>query len=248
MKIIFIGSSSCIPDVGHEASSLLINGKHLVDTGWCSVLKMREYGLNPLELESIILTHLHQDHYLGLPHLLFYLGLQKCQCSNATPLRIIGPNKHIQAVVKAALAFLQISRFPELNLNLEIVPLSAGDNHETSKLQLHTCAVSHVSGTNILEQALAYKFTEMTTGSSFIYTGDTSFYPPIAKFAKNISLLIHDVAHTSSEDAAKIGRMANVKRLYLIHYPIDRGVHLLRAARKAFPDCFLAKEGETLYC
>ena len=154
MKITFIGSSTCIPDIGCEASSLLIDGKHLVDTGWCSVLKMREYGFDPLDLESIILTHLHQDHYLGLPHLLFYLGLQRRQRSNATPLRIIGPNKHIQAVVKAALAFLQISRFPELNLNLEVVPLSAGDSYEMSKLQLHTCAVSHISGTNILEQAL----------------------------------------------------------------------------------------------
>ena len=48
MKITFIGSSTCIPDIGCEVSSLLINDENLVDTGWCSVLKMREYGFDPL--------------------------------------------------------------------------------------------------------------------------------------------------------------------------------------------------------
>src|SRR5690606_27377855 len=76
MKITIIGQSTCIPDHEHEAACALIDGKHLVDTGWCSAQVMRAYGFDPLALESILLTHLHQDHYLGLPALLFYHGLR----------------------------------------------------------------------------------------------------------------------------------------------------------------------------
>lgn len=36
LKITIIGDSSCIPDLRHEAACFLINGKHLVDTGWCA--------------------------------------------------------------------------------------------------------------------------------------------------------------------------------------------------------------------
>ncbi|OHE77176.1 MAG: hypothetical protein A2107_10855 [Verrucomicrobia bacterium GWF2_62_7] len=68
LKITIIGDSSCIPDLRREVACFLINGKHLVDTGWCAALRMREYGFDPLALESIILTHFHQDHYIGLPH------------------------------------------------------------------------------------------------------------------------------------------------------------------------------------
>jgi len=246
MKITFIGSSTCIPDIGCEVSSLLINGKHLVDTGWCNVLKMREYGFNPLKIESLILTHLHQDHYLGLPHLLFYLGLKRNQYSNIVPLRIIGPAEHLKTVVNSALSFLQISRFPELKVDFELVPLIPGENYETEELYLETRPTAHVSGADIPEQALVYKFTELATHKSFAYTGDTSFHPPIAKFSKSMPLLIHDVAHSSAKEAANIAKIAQVKSLYLIHYSLKRRVELLNTAREIFPNSFLAKEGETL--
>jgi len=90
-----IGDSSCVPDVGHDSACFLINGKHLVDTGWCSALNMRRYGVDPLSLESIILTHFHQDHYLGLPQLLFFMGLRK---RRGPRLKIIGPDQHLEKV------------------------------------------------------------------------------------------------------------------------------------------------------
>ncbi|MGI6419279.1 MAG: hypothetical protein ACOX1P_26855 [Thermoguttaceae bacterium] len=48
MNVTILGDSSCIPDLGHEAACFLINGKHLVDAGWCAALKMRQYGFDPL--------------------------------------------------------------------------------------------------------------------------------------------------------------------------------------------------------
>lgn len=246
MKVTFIGSSTCIPDVGHEVSSLLVDGKHLVDAGWCNVLKIREHGFDPLGVESVIFTHFHQDHYIGLPHLLFFMGLQRHLRHDATLLRIIGPSEHLRNIVNAALTFLQIHRFPELRVNLELIPLSSHGHYETGEIRLDTLETSHVSGMKVPEQALVYKFTEILTGRSFVYTGDTFFYPPIAEFAKNVPLLVHDAAHTSAKDAAKIGRLANVKRLYLIHYPEKEGKRLLKEAKKVFPNCFLAREGETL--
>ena len=127
MKITIVGDGSCIPDVGRETACFLIDGKHLVDTGWCAALRMRQYGFDPLRLESLIFTHFHQDHYLGLPQLLFYIGMQK---RKGPPLRLIGPDEHLKQVVEAALAFLQVSRFPEIAPSYTLVPLAAGDSFE----------------------------------------------------------------------------------------------------------------------
>ena len=246
MRITFVGTSSCVPDVGSEVASFVIDDRHLVDTGWCSALGMRRYGLDPLAIDSVILTHLHQDHYIGLVPLLFLVGLRKRRETGSPPLRIIGPRDHLSEVVDAAMRFLQIPRFPELDVDCTLRPLAPGDSFGLGALRFESCAARHVSGTGNPEQALAYKATDTATGASFAFTGDTSFHPPIADFAKGLPLLVHDGAHTSAKDAATIAKMAGVGRLLLIHYPAARGAQLLAEAREVFPDTYLAREGDTV--
>jgi len=243
LKITIIGDSSCIPDLKRETACFLINGKHLVDTGWCAALKMREYGFDPLALESIIITHFHQDHCIGLPQLLFYIGLRK---RPGPPLNIVGPSENLQRVVEAADAFLQVSRFPELAPNRKLVPLIAGDKFETPELRFDTFAANHTSGTNRVEQALVYKVTDRASGACAVFTGDTHHHPPIADFAKGASLLIHDGAHTPAKDAAQIAKQAGVKKLVLSHYNQSRAAKILAEAKVVFPNTELAEEGHTL--
>ena len=243
MKITVLGDSTCTPDIGHEAACMLINGKHLFDAGWCAVLKMRQYGFDPMALESLILSHFHQDHYLGLPQLLFYLGLHKRQ---GPPLSIFGPREHLEPVVKAAVEFLQTSRFPELAFDYRLIPLAPGDQCELADLKLNTIAARHVSGANRAEPALVYKVTDKVNGACAVLTGDTHYHPPIAEFAKAVPLLIHDGVHTSPKDAAGIAQRAGVDRLVLIHYSQNRAARILAEAQAVFPNAELAREGSTL--
>ena len=248
MKVTFIGESTCIPDVGREMACFLINGRHLVDTGWYAALKMREYGFDPLALDSIILTHLHQDHYIGLPQLLFFNGLRKQRKEDSPPLNIVGPAEYLERVVNAAVEFLQVYRFPELQVNYKLVPLRPGESCELADLRLETSAASHVSGRHRPEMALVYKVTEKAGGACFAFTGDTHYHPPIAEFVKGVPLLIHDGSHTAAKDAATIAKAAGVGRLLLIHYTQANSERLLKDAREVFPSSFLAKAGETVEC
>lgn len=244
MKITFIGTSSCIPDIGSETASFVINGKHLVDTGWSSVLNMKKYDLDPLRLKSVILTHLHQDHYIGLAQLLFYIGLTGSK--DAEPFNIFGPKGNLEHVVNSAFSFLQTSRFPELKFEYNLIPLVAGDNFYIDGLHFQTFASNHVSGINIPEEALSYKVIEDATKATLAFTGDTSFHPPFAEFAKGSNVLIHDSAHTSSTDAAKIAKMAQVEKLLLIHYPHSNTEKFLKEAREVFPNTFPTNDGDVL--
>lgn len=213
MKVTFIGVSSCIPDVGSESPCFLVNGKHLVDTGWNAVLKMREHSIDPLNLESIILTHLHQDHYIGLPPLLFFFGLRRRFSPGKTPLKIFGPVEHLERVLRSALEFLQIKRFPELGVDYRVVPLEPGEGFELDDLRFETAATSHTSGHNRPEPALMFKIISKGGGAPFAFTGDTHYHPPVAEFTKGVSLLVHDAGHTSPKDVATIAKTAGVKRL-----------------------------------
>lgn len=242
MRIAILGDSVCIPDPGHEAACLLIDGKHMVDTGWCAALGMRQYGFDPLAVESVILTHCHHDHYLGLPQLLFYLGLKK----PGRPLTVAGPAEHLPHVLRATREFLQISRFPEIATDCKSVPLAPGDSLALGDLDFATLSARHVSSKNQLEPALVFRVTDRNTGACAVFTGDTSHHPPIAEFARGAHTLIHDSAHTSARDAADTALRAGVNRLVLIHYAQGRASQLLKEAQAVFPNTRMAKEGETL--
>lgn len=242
MRIAILGTSVAIPDPGCDSACFLINGKHLVDTGWGAALKMRQYGFDPLALESVVLTHFHQDHYLGLPQLLFHIGLKRSD----RPLTIAGPAEHLERMLRIVDEFLQVPRFPELKVNYTALPLAAGDSFARGDLRFETMAALHVSGKKLPESALAYKVTDARNGACVVYSGDTSRHPPLADFAKGAPLLIHDSAHTSARDAADIALRAGVTRLALIHYGESRAGQLLKEAQAVFPNTVLAREGETL--
>jgi len=167
--------------------------------------------------------------------LLFFAGLRRRNDTGAKPLRVIGPRDHLEEVVEAALSFLQIPRFPQLEVDYTLVPLTPGESFDVDDLHFDTCAAKHVGGSGDPEQALVFRATDTAKQASFAFTGDTSFHPPIAEFAKGLPLLIHDGAHTRPREAATIAAMAGAGRLLLIHYPRAKGEQLLAEAREVFP-------------
>lgn len=248
MKITFIGASSCIPGKNEEVASFVVNDNFLVDTGWCNALKLEEAGIDVNKLEYLYLTHLHQDHYIGLPQLLFYLGIKKIggTYSSRKALSIIGPSQYIKDVVDAAISFLQIKRFPTLRINLKIIPLVPGKTYRNKRFSIETIPARHTSGEGNIEEAFISRFTERSTKKSFVFTGDTHYHPPVADFAKGLPLLIHDACHTTAGEAAETAKAAGVKKLFLIHNSSSERNKIIKEARKIFPASFAARERKVI--
>jgi ribonuclease Z len=252
-QITFLGTSSVVPGGGHDTASFLINGRYLVDTGWYAVIKMREYGFNPMQLETLILTHCHHDHYLGLPHLLFYLRMRAWERPDRPPLKIIGPAEDLERVVTLARQFLQPDRFPDVDSAPTLFPLHAGDALETEDFRLATCASRHpVPG-------LCYRFTDRNTGAVFAFTGDTAWHPPIVELARDVALLITEASygahpapadnrslHSGAPDAARLAVEARAGRLALIHAAEEKQAEAVLAAQAIFPNTFWPQDGETV--
>ncbi|MGB9703453.1 MAG: ribonuclease Z [Candidatus Micrarchaeia archaeon] len=95
-------------------------------------------------------------------------------------------------------------------------------------------------------------------GKKIAYVADTSFLPKIVDFVKDSDLLIHEATyskneeelakkrkHSTAEDAAKIAKLARVKKLLLFHISNRyRDPKILeKEARKIFKNSFLAYDG-----
>lgn len=252
-SVTFLGTATVVPTAGHDTTSFMINGRHLVDTGWYAAIKMLSYGFNPMNLETVFISHCHHDHYIGLPHILFYHSMRRKERPDRSPLKIIGPAEDIQLVADLSYEFLQVERFSLLDCHAEVIPLSPGESLELDDLCVETCGTIHPV------QGLCYKFINKETQASFVFTGDTAFHPPIADHARGSSLLIHEASHgpnspenaqiwghSGAPDAAKIAKMAGVDKLALVHCPKSLAEQAVEAAQEIIPDTFVPADGQTL--
>ncbi|WP_439879808.1 ribonuclease Z [Pontibacter sp. MBLB2868] len=85
-----LGSSSATPSANrhHTAQILTIgNQYHLIDCGEGTQMQLMLYKIKHQRISSIYISHLHGDHYFGLPGLLSTMHLQGRQA----PLHLFGP-------------------------------------------------------------------------------------------------------------------------------------------------------------
>jgi ribonuclease Z len=253
MHLLYLGTALVVPEAQRDTASVLLNHRHLVDTGWAAPLQMVKYGEDPLALETVFITHCHHDHFMAVPQVLFYLAMRASAREGAPPLRLVGPRSDIGMVADRARHFLQADRFPEAAHKPEVIGLRPGESWETEDLVVDTAPTIHpVAG-------LCYRFTDRASGRRVVMTGDTGYFEPLARFAGGCDLLIHEASlggtrsdplvphgHSGSLDAAHIARAAGVARLDLVHYRERDAEAALAAAREVFPETYLAREGDTL--
>lgn len=252
-RLTFLGTADAIPEAGRDVASFLINGIHLVDTGWYGVAQMIRYGVDPLGIKTVILTHCHQDHYIGLPLLFFHWSQRWRRESGAPKLTLIGP-EDLNVVLDRTFAFLLAERHPQFAWRPEVRIIAPGATLETDTFTLSACQTRHpVDGR-------CYTFTDHESGAVIAFTGDTAYHEPIADHVRGCDLLLHDATfvhdhprealdrdgHSTAVDAARIAQLAQVRRLILLHYQLDRCDESLARAAEIFPDISYAQEGQTV--
>ncbi len=90
MKLTILGNNSALPahDRHPTAQFLSLNATDiLLDCGEGTQMQMTRYGLKWRRLSHVFISHLHGDHYLGLPGLLNSMSL----LGRAAPLTVCGP-------------------------------------------------------------------------------------------------------------------------------------------------------------
>lgn len=248
LRITVLGAGSCIPDPGGETASFCVNGRLLVDTGWCAARQLIDLSIPPRQIEAILLTHCHHDHFMGLVSMLFHRGLT-CR---ETPLEVCGPEGEISRVVEDVWRLLQTDRYPHIEASVHVRDVAPGDSFEVAGLSVSACAARH----NV--PGLHYRLTS-GGGRSVVFSGDTAFNPDLVDFARGADVLIHeashgasslrespDAAHSGAPDAAQIARQAGVGRLCLVHVPAAARGDALQAAARVFPEVFIPETGDVI--
>lgn len=81
-NVTILGCSSAAPTTRHHPSAQLVTYRRhnmLVDCGEGTQLQLRRYGISFSRIDHIFISHLHGDHFLGLPGLLSTLALHNVE-------------------------------------------------------------------------------------------------------------------------------------------------------------------------
>jgi ribonuclease BN (tRNA processing enzyme) len=91
VRITFAGTGDAFGSGGRLQSCVVVDGQQttfLIDCGASSLPALRRIGRSPNDADAIVISHLHGDHFAGIPFLLLdaqYAG------KRVRPLTIAGP-------------------------------------------------------------------------------------------------------------------------------------------------------------
>src|SRR5437763_6764587 len=90
LSVLFLGTAASAPPARRGLAAHLVRragDRILVDCGEGTQRQLLRSGVGVVDVDDILLTHCHADHYLGLPGLLKTYGLR----AREAPLRLYGP-------------------------------------------------------------------------------------------------------------------------------------------------------------
>ena len=251
MKIEFLGVGSCLPEQdSSDTASLLIDRHVMVDCGWSTIRNLKRAGLEPHDIDTLIFTHMHQDHYMGLVQFLFYLENGDHTFGD---LKIYGP-EGLDEIMRLALTYTGFERYYQAECGMpDYRQLVSGETLNLPGGLKASCVASHHA-----VPGFSYRFTD-EKGSSMTYSGDTAPYPELIPFAAGSDVLIHEASfdvrptpennpycHSSCMDAAQTAKAAGAKALYMVHASGSSRQATLDVAGKIFSPVFRPTEGDVI--
>jgi ribonuclease BN (tRNA processing enzyme) len=184
MRLTVIGSGDAYGSGGRFHTCFMVETAKatlLVDCGASSLIAIKARAIDPTRIDGVILSHLHGDHFGGLPF--FFMDAQFLTV-RTRPFLIAGP-PGTKARLETAMEtlFPGSSRLP-WGFAWEVVEIAPGERRDILGHTLETVEVVHRSGA----PSTALRLSDGQ--ATFAYSGDTEWTPALLPIAEGADLFI----------------------------------------------------------
>jgi ribonuclease BN (tRNA processing enzyme) len=227
VRVQFLGTGGPLAAGGRLQTCILIESdrrRYLVDCGMTALVSMARFGIDPGSIAAVLVTHLHGDHYGGVPLMIFEACVAAHEGSplppRAHPLRVAGPpgtEDHVRRLLEV-LNWRMVFSMMKDDGRLEFTTLELNQPTVIDGLEVTAVPVVHYT-----PEATALR---VTVGDKTIaFSGDTAWTDTLLDVAAGADLFICGV---NTIDVAQSGllnyrtlqehrRALGCKRLVLTH-------------------------------
>jgi ribonuclease BN (tRNA processing enzyme) len=231
VEVRFLGTGDAFGSGGRLHTATLIRsaaGTVLVDCGPSTLASLRASGLDPGSVDAILLTHMHGDHFAGVP---FFLMDAHFASGRSRPLVMAGPPGFADTIGRAHELLFPGSGVLPFRFPLTLMELDARVPAQTGPCRVTAIPVKHSAAIR------CFGLRVELGGRLVAFSGDTEWTDTLPEVAAAADLFVcecfgYDVAppHHLTYAALQEHRAAfTCRRMLLTHM----GEAMLRHARDA---------------
>jgi ribonuclease BN (tRNA processing enzyme) len=155
--------------------------RFLIDCGASSLIAMKRAGIRTDEIDAILISHLHGDHFGGIP---FFLLDAQLISRREAPLVVAGPPGIEQRVREAMEVFYSWSSRVERKFSVDYRELAEGETAAIGELTVLPARAIHGSG------APSYALRIGCAGRTIGYSGDSEWTEGLKTVADGADLFV----------------------------------------------------------
>ena len=219
VQVTILGSGDAFGSGGRLNSAYLVESAgatFMVDCGMTVLQGLKRSAIDPERIDFVCLSHLHGDHFGGIPFLFMdYLY----ESRRTRPLTIYGPPGTEQSVMALFSALYQRQSLDPLPYPVSFVEIGHPGRTVVQGVTLEAFAVPHVS------ELVCYGFRFEVAGRTIVYSGDTGWTDDLIARTRDVDLFICECStfetqldiHISYPEIAGRAARLTCRRLLLSH-------------------------------
>jgi ribonuclease BN (tRNA processing enzyme) len=186
VHLTFLGTGDAFASHGRFQSGYLIEADRchiLMEAGPTVLCAMKRMGVAPADIDIILISHLHGDHFGGLPFLILeYLW----ESQRSKPLKIAGPPHLEERTWRLFNTMFPFSSgdIERVKRKLEFVELEPAHKARFGKIEVESLRVPHMKR----DLCLALKIT--IGGKTIAFSGDTGWVDDLVSFTAGADLFL----------------------------------------------------------
>lgn len=200
MEILIVGTGTPVPSPHRAGSGIharIADEEILFDCGPGTTAGLVEHDRPLAGIGTVFLSHAHVDHTVDFSNFVV-----SSWAWGRTELTVVGPPgterlvDAMESVYGDEIAHRVDLGFPAAGIE-EVQFISTDQQRaiETDTWDATALPVDHSIEAN------AYKLVEKRSGATFVYSGDTAYYEPLAEFAAGADLLVHEATVAPGTEA-----------------------------------------------